>query len=110
LPIGRIYISRLDPHADSLDITRIYIGNTDYRGKGFGEEAMRLLLEHCFLYLHMERVTLDHFPGNQVASNLYIKLGFQYEGIGRNVSKKNRKYYNLHLMSMLRSEFFEHKK
>ncbi|WP_206459159.1 GNAT family N-acetyltransferase [Anaerovorax sp. IOR16] len=109
-PIGRVFISRLDQHADSLDITRIYIGEDSYRGKGLGEEALRLLLEYCFIYLHMERVTLDHVPENRRAANLYLKLGFQYEGIARHAGKKDGKYVDLHLMSMLRSEYFKNMK
>lgn len=105
-PIGRIWISRLDRHADSLDITRIYIGEDAYRGKGHGEASLKLLLEYCFKNLHMERVTLDHFSGNQRASNLYQKLGFQYEGILRNACKKDGRYYDLHAMAMLRAEYF----
>ena len=107
IPIGRAYISRIDQNADALDITRIYIADERYRGKGFGEEAMRLILEYCFMQLHTERVTLDHFTGNIAASALYLKLGFQYEGVARNACKKNGKYYDLHIMSMLRAEYFE---
>lgn len=105
-PIGRIWISRLDQHYDSLDITRIYIGEDSLRGKGYGEGSLRLLLDYCFMNLHMERVTLDHFTGNQRAANLYQKLGFQYEGVARKSCKKDGRYYDLHLMSILRAEYF----
>ncbi len=106
-PIGRTYISRIDSHADSLDITRIYIGEEEFIGKGFGEEAMYLILEYAFIQLHAERVTLDHLMNNDRAGALYLKLGFQYEGIMRHAGKKNGKYVDLHLMSMLRTEYFE---
>jgi len=106
-PIGRICISRIDTHADSLDITRIYIGDETYLRRGLGEEAMHAVLEYCYIKLHMERVTLDHLPANIRAAALYKKLGFQYEGILRNSGKKNGRYVDLHLMSMLRSEYFE---
>ncbi|GAB1475400.1 hypothetical protein MASR2M70_02320 [Bacillota bacterium] len=106
-PIGRIYISRMDKSTDSLDITRIYIGEEEFLGKGLGEEAMRLLLDYCYIEMHMERVTLDHLPLNTKAGELYKRLGFQYEGIMRNSGKKNGRYVDLHLMSMLRSEYFE---
>lgn len=107
IPIGRVYISRIDPHADSLDITRIYIAEKKYRGKGYGEEAMRLLLEFSFARRGAERVTLDHYTGNTAASSLYLKLGFKYEGIARNACKKNGKYFDLEVMSMLRAEYLE---
>jgi len=106
-PIGRIYISKIDPQADSLDITRIYIGEEEYLGKGLGEEAMRLILEYCYIHLHTERVSLDHLPHNHRAAELYKKLGFQYEGVMRNSGKKNGRYVDLHLMSMLRAEYYE---
>ena len=105
--IGKIYVSQLNTAFDSLDITRVYIGAEEARNKGYGEEAMRLILEYCFINLHTERVTIDHFTGNNIASRLYLKLGFQYEGIARNGAKKNGKYHDLHLMSLLRSEYYE---
>lgn len=104
-PIGRIWISRIDDHYDSLDITRIYIADPALRGQGYGEEAMRMLLEYCFVHLHRERVTIDHITENRIASKLYTKLGFQYEGAARHAGKKDGRYVDLMQMSMLRSEY-----
>ena len=105
-PIGRIYISRIDRHSDSLDITKFYIGDPKMWGKGIGREIMNEVLEYCFTFLHMERVTLDYYTGNKRASTLYESLGFKSEGVARNATKKDGRYYDLHLMSMLRAEFF----
>ena len=105
-PIGRIFISKIDTHSDSLDITKFYIGETQFWGKGVAREIMNELLEYCFTFLHMERVTLDYYTGNKRAYTLYESLGFEKEGVARNATKKDGKYYDLHLMSMLRSEFF----
>ena len=105
--IGRIFVTQLNKFYDSLDITRIYIGPKECRNVGYGEEALRLFLEYCFINLHTERVTLDHFSGNVAASRLYSKLGFQYEGVARNACKKNGKYHDLSTMSILRSEYYE---
>lgn len=106
LPIGRILVTRIDRHSDSLDVTKLYIGDADMRGKGIGEEVMRLLLAYFFTFMHMERVSLDYYTGNKKAQNLYEKLGFKNEGVARNATKKNGRYFDLNLMSMLRSEFF----
>lgn len=106
-PIGRISISRLDRKADSLDITKLYLAGKENLQQGLGKELMIELLEYCFVFLHMERVTLDYYTGNKAAAALYEKVGFEKEGIARNATKKNGKYYDLHLMSMLRTEFFE---
>ena len=108
-PIGRIYIRNIDNHYDSLDITRIYIADKAIRGQGFGEEALRAALKLSFEEMNRERVTLDHFTDNKIAANLYLKVGFQYEGIMRHGGKKDGKYVDLHLMSMLRDEYFAQK-
>lgn len=106
-PIGKIFISRVNRVEDSLDITRIYIADPALRGKGYGEEALRLILQYAFINLHMERVTIDHFEKNRVAAALYDKIGFTNEGLMRNAGKKNGKYINLQLKSMLRAEYYD---
>lgn len=106
-PVGKVYISRVNRTEDSMDITRIYIADPALRGKGYGEEALRLILQYAFIHLHMERVTIDHFEKNRIAATLYDKVGFTNEGLMRNAGKKNGKYVNLQLKSMLRAEYYE---
>ncbi len=67
------------------------------------------MLRLAFEEMNMERVTLDHFTDNKIASKLYLKVGFSYEGVMRNGGKKDGKYVDLHLMSMLREEYFSRK-
>ena len=107
VPIGRIILSRIDKEEDSLDLTRIYIADQEQRNHGYGEEAIRLILEYAFINLHMERVTIDHFSANETARYLYHKIGFRDEGTMRHAGKKNGRYYDLCLMSMLRSEYYD---
>ena len=106
-PIGRILLTRIDTDYDSLDLTRIYIADPENRNQGYGEEAIRMILEYAFINLHMERVTIDHFMKNDAARYLYHKIGFRDEGVMRHAGKKNGKYYDLCLMSMLRAEYYE---
>lgn len=105
-PIGRIYISSINDHYDSLDISRIYIADTNNRGKGYGKEALLLALKWAFEEMKVERVTLDHFTKNKIAANLYEQVGFKREGVMRHGGKKNGEYVDLHLMSILRDEYF----
>lgn len=106
LPVGRICISRINKDFDSLDITKFYIGETKLWGKGLDKEILNELLEYCFTFLHMERVTFDYYIGNRRAAALCEEMGFKDEGTARNAAKKDGKYYDLHVMSILRSEFF----
>lgn len=105
-PVGRVYITNLDRSCDSLDISKMYIAD-ESRNQGIGKEVLIELLEYCFVFLHMERVTIDYYDGNKVAAALYESIGFQREGVARNAAKKNGRYYDLHKLSLLRSEFFD---
>ena len=108
-PVGRVFVSRVDTQSDSLDITKFYIGETELWGQGIAREIINELLEYFFTFLHMERVTIDHYVGNKRAHTLYESIGFRQEGTGRHATKKNGQYYDLVFMSILRSEFFGEK-
>ena len=105
-PLGRIIITRMEPHYRSLDITKIYVGGSN-RGRGVGTEVLLGLLKHFFEEMKLERVTLDYFTGNAKAAKLYRKLGFVDEGVARNACIKDGVYYDLNLMSMLSEEYFK---
>ena len=68
--------------------------------------AQARALKLAFEEMCRERVTLDHFAENEIASKLYLKTGFHYEGVMRHGGKKDGMYVDLHLMSMLREEYF----
>ena len=104
-PLGRIIITRIDCHSRSLDITKIYVGG-GRRGSGIGSESLLGLLKYLFEERGLQRVTLDYYTGNTRARDLYRKLGFVDEGIARNATCKDGKYYDLNLMSILRDEYF----
>lgn len=106
-PIGKIYLTKIDNRTDSMDITRIYIAEDKDRNHGYGYEALKLMLDFAFINMHMERVTLDFMKANKKAEHIYEKIGFTKEGVMRNSGKKNGKYVDLVLMSMLRSEYYE---
>ena len=105
-PIGRVYISNINPHYDSLDITRIYIGETGLRGLGLGEDSFRTVLKWAFDEMKCERVTLDYMTGNEKAHKLYLKAGLTDEGCMRHGGKKNGGYVDLNLMSILKDEYY----
>ncbi len=105
-PIGRVYISNINSHYDSLDITRIYIGETELRGLGLGGDALKAVLAWAFDVMKCERVTLDYMTGNEIAHNLYIKTGLKDEGCMRHGGKKNGGYVDLNLMSILKDEYY----
>ena len=102
-PVGRIVLNDFQP-GWKVEIFRIYIGDPEKRGRGFGRQAMEAILKKSFEEWGMERVYLDHYTGNP-AGRLYLDLGFRYEGLLRKNCRKNGQLYDVHLMSMLRAEY-----
>ncbi|MCQ2547706.1 MAG: GNAT family N-acetyltransferase [Clostridia bacterium] len=105
--IGRVIVRNINTHYDSLEISRIYIGDVENRGKGYGEETLKAILDYAFITLHMERVNIRLIENSSHRDELYSRLGFQFEGVLRNAGKKDGRYINLKLMSILRSEYFK---
>lgn len=101
--IGRIVLADIEEGWKG-EIWRIYIGYKTLRGKGYGRQAMEAMMGYCFDVLGLERLYLDHYTGNP-AADLYLSLGFKYEGVLRKNCRKNGILYDVHLMSMLREEY-----
>lgn len=101
--IGRIVLTDIEEGWKG-EIWRIYIGYKTLRGKGYGRQAMEAMMGYCFDVLGLERLYLDHYTGNP-AADLYLSLGFKYEGVLRKNCRKNGILYDVHLMSMLREEY-----
>lgn len=83
----------------------IFIGETEYRSKGYGAEAIMLLLEYAFKYLNLHSVRLTLLEANERAHKCYLKCGFKDTGCNREEIFLNGKYYNRLNMDILESEF-----
>ncbi|MGD9568139.1 MAG: GNAT family N-acetyltransferase [Sedimentibacter sp.] len=83
----------------------IGIGDKNIRGKGYGKEALNLLLEYGFNELGFHRIQLNVLEFNHVAIALYEKVGFIKEGIYREFVFRDGKRYDLILYGLLKSEW-----
>lgn len=81
------------------------IGRRDARGKGYGAEALRLLLDFAFDELNLHRVQLTVFAYNQRAIRLYERLGFQHEGTYREFLQRGGQRHHMLLYGLLRHEW-----
>ncbi len=61
----------------------IMLGVRELQGKGYGSEAMRLLLEYGFATLGLHRISLQVYENNPRAIRCYEKCGFRREGVRR---------------------------
>lgn len=83
----------------------IMIGDKSVWNKGYGTEAVGLILQHGFETLNLNRIYLRVYSTNPRARRAYEKAGFVLEGTQREAVYKHGKYADVHLMSILRSEW-----
>lgn len=84
------------------------IGPRDFWGKGYGTEAMNLILRYAFTELNLYRVTLDVFEYNQRAIRSYEKVGFHHEGRQRGMLQREGRRWDMFFMGILREEWRKH--
>lgn len=80
------------------------IGEKEYRGKGFGTEAVRLLLRHAFENLDAQSVHLNVLQTNAAAIRCYEKAGMSIQGNYRARAYLG-KPLDWYFMDILREEF-----
>lgn len=101
-PVGYLILAGLDSLHQSLELKRLVITE---QGRGYGSNALRLILKHAFLECHAHRVWLDVKDYNHRAKYIYEKHGFVVEGTLRECFKTKDGFETLIVMSMLRSEY-----
>ncbi|WP_408011262.1 GNAT family N-acetyltransferase [Pseudalkalibacillus sp. A8] len=83
----------------------IGIGDPNFRDKGYGTDALRLILRYGFYELNLHRIGLDVISYNKRAIHAYQKVGFQVEGTMRESVLRDGQKYDRILMSILRNEY-----
>ena len=83
----------------------IMLGNPNYQRKGYGIEAVKLILDYGFSFLNLRNISLSVFEYNEAAYNLYKKAGFKEVGRLRKAVEIMGKTYDVIIMDMLKEEF-----
>jgi RimJ/RimL family protein N-acetyltransferase len=83
----------------------IGIGDVAHRGKGYGTDAMDLILRFAFLELNLNRVSLDVFEYNTRGVRAYEKAGFKLEGRERESIFRDGKWWDTLFMGVLKKEW-----
>lgn len=83
----------------------IAIGEAEYRGRGYGTDTVRLLVQIGFEQFNLNRIWLKANAENQPGLRCYAKAGFTQEGVLRQQGFINGRYYDTVVMAILRSEY-----
>lgn len=83
----------------------IFIGEKNYWGKGYGTEAIELLLDFSFNILNLNSMMLTVRAFNKRAIRCYEKCGFKLIGKRREATILGPQKYDEYFMDILAAEF-----
>ena len=103
-PIGNCDLFKVDFRNRRGEVG-LMIGEPEARGKGYGTEAMRLLLDFAFTALSLNSVMLQYFEFNPAARRCYEKAGFRESGRWRQSLWSGGRFWDQIFMDVLTAEF-----
>ena len=101
--IGITLLKDIDMINRSAELA-IYIGDTEYKGKGLSKEATQDTFKFGFFKLGLNRISARVLSENKTSITMFEKVGFKTEGIMRQVLYKNNEFKNVLLMSILKQD------
>lgn len=81
------------------------IAKIEHRSRGYGQQAVRLMLKHGFCFLGMERITANTLEMNIGAQKSLEKCGFVLEGRERKAVYLNGRKYDRLNYAILKEEY-----
>ena len=102
--IGQCALFQFDAVAQSCALG-ITIGDKGYWGRGYGSDAIRLLLDYAFRLRNIRRIYLTVNSTNERAIGAYRRCGFVEEGRLRQHVWSAGQYIDLVNMGILRDEW-----
>lgn len=101
--IGMMSIMKIDRQNKNAEIG--YWLAKDYRGRGIGNEALKMAIHYAFKKLKLERLYIRCFHVNKASAALAKSAGFRYEGMSRRSCFKDGKWFNDLSFGLLKKEY-----
>ena len=79
----------------------ILIKDVENRAKGYGKEALELLLDYSFTHLGLHQLYCNISEDNETSLNLFTSLGFKIVGLKKDWNLVNGKYKNEYLLQII---------
>ena len=93
-------------HKDRKATLGLFIGDAEYRSKGYGAEAIALILDYGFRWLNLHNIMLQVFSTNPRGLACYKKVGFKEFGRRREAVFFDGKWADEIHMEILDREWF----
>lgn len=104
--VGNIRISEIDWVSRHATYGWL-IGDRTAHGRGYGTEALRLMLRYAFRELGLHRIYTTIWVDNIASLRANEKVGFRVEGRLRECLFKRGRHVDATMVSMLRSDYDE---
>lgn len=104
--IGNVGLVNVN-HINQTATLGIFIGEKKNRSKGYGKEAIKLILNYGFNTLNLNNIMLTVYSFNQRAIKTYKKIGFKTFGVRKRSIYKDNLVYDEVYMEILKDEFNE---
>ncbi len=105
--LGDINIDVINDWGSRDSFVGLGIYNREDWGKGYGTDAMKVMLRFAFTEMNLRRVTLTVFEYNPRAIRSYEKVGFRHEGRMRGRLVKDGKRWDMLFMGILYEDWKE---
>ena len=102
--IGKCGLFHFDLRSGTAEVG-IGIGDRDYWGRGYGREALTLLVDYGFRMHNFRKLWLEVNGSNERAIRCYRSVGFVEEGRQREQVWSGGRYEDTVLMGLFRSDF-----
>lgn len=103
-PIGVIALERID-HLHGTATLGWFIGPVAEWGKGYGPEALRLLLDYAFLVLNLRKINAAVFDFNERSKRGLEKCGFREEARLSQQHYRQGRYADELLLALFRADY-----
>lgn len=101
--VGDCSLHDIDTHNRQCEIG-IALGRP-YWGQGYGQDALRALVDYAFKHVNMHRVGLEVLADDERAVGCYRKVGFVEEGRLRQRDWRDGEYHDVMVMGILDEEW-----
>jgi diamine N-acetyltransferase len=105
-PIGWCNVRDIDLFHETAELG-ISIALPEFRGKGYGTEAVTLLVDYAFTAFGLRNIMLDTVSFNERAIAAYRKAGFKEIGRRRGSHRIGNRRYDTVFMDCLETEFYK---
>lgn len=101
--IGHVGLYKIDEIAKKAEFG-ILIADDDSRGKGYGTMCTNAMVEYAFNCLGLHKVFAEVISENIPSKKMFLKCGFELDGILRDDNYKNGRFYDVLVLSIIASD------